>query len=117
MGADLAYTDKLKALIEISAGINLKFSDVDALTVYILEAGMKLVECESATLLIAEPDGAALRFTVVLGPSGRKDLSEFIVEKNSLAGWVFENKKPLLLNDVNKDKRFIPSFKTKQAIF
>lgn len=106
MGADLAYTDKLKALIEISAGINLKFSDVDALTVYILEAGMKLVECEAATLLIAEPDGAALRFTVVLGPSGRKDLAEFIVEKNSLAGWVFENKKPLLLNDVNKDKRF-----------
>ena len=101
----LVYTDKLKALIDISAGINLKFSDVDALMAYILESAMELIECESSSLLLAQKGGDSLRFAVALGPKGA-EAKNIVVDKNSLAGWVAQHKKPLVLSNANKDERF-----------
>lgn len=113
MGApELVYTDKLKALIDISAGINLKFSDVDALMVYILEAAMKLIECESSSLLLAQKGGDCLRFAVALGPKGA-EAKNIVVDKNSLAGWVAQHKKPLVLSNANKDERFFDRVQNK----
>ena len=109
---ELGYSDKLKALIDISAGINLKFSDVDALMAYILEAAMKLIECESSSLLLAQKGGDSLRFAVALGPKGA-EAKNIVVGKNSLAGWVAQHKKPLLLNDANKDERFFDRVQNK----
>lgn len=113
MGAnELAYTDKLKALIDVSAGINLKFSDVDALMVYILEAAMRLIECESSSLLLAQKGGDSLRFAIALGPKGA-EAKNIIVDKNSLAGWVAQNKKPLVISNANKDERFFDRVQNK----
>ena len=108
----IAYNDKLKALIDLSAGINLKVSDVDALMSYILEAAMKLIECESSSLLLAQKGGDSLRFAVALGPKGA-EAKNIVVGKNSLAGWVARHKKPLLLNDANKDERFFDRVQNK----
>lgn len=108
----IAYADKLKALIDLSAGINLKFSDVDALMAYILEAAMKLIECESSSLLLAQKGGDSLRFAVALGPKGA-EAKNIVVDKNSLAGWVAQHKKPLVLSNANKDKRFFDRVQNK----
>lgn len=95
---------KLKTLIEINARINSSYSDVDTLLVYILESAMCLVECESSSLLLVKEDGT-LRFVVALGPKGA-EAQNIPVDKNSIAGWVAENNKALIINNVSSDPRF-----------
>ena len=60
--------EKLKTLIEINGRINSNYSDVKALLVYILESAMRLVECESSSLLLVNKEDGTLRFVVALGP-------------------------------------------------
>ena len=58
--------DKLETLIEINSLINSSYSDLDALLVYILESAMRLVECESSSILLADKNGSVLYFKVAL---------------------------------------------------
>ncbi len=113
MSAEVSgYSDKLKTLIELSAGINEKFSDVDALMVYILKSAMRLIDCESSSLLLAVKGGNSLRFAVALGPKGA-EAKNIIVDKNSVAGWVAKNKKSVILNNANNDERFFDRVQNK----
>ena len=102
---DFITSDKLKALIDISARINSSYADVDALMIYILESAMQLVECESSSLLLVNDDDGSLSFAVALGPKG-EEAKNIPVDKKSIAGWVVENNKPILLNNVPDDPRF-----------
>ena len=52
MNSESLNFDKLQALIDINSRINSNYSDLNALLVYILEAAMCLVECESSSLLL-----------------------------------------------------------------
>jgi Nif-specific regulatory protein len=61
--------EQLKTLIEINGRINSNYSDINALLVYILESAMRLVHCESSSLLLNKENGS-LRFVVALGPKG-----------------------------------------------
>ena len=96
--------EQLKTLIEINGRINSNYSDINALLVYILESAMRLVHCESSSLLLAKEDGS-LRFVVALGPKGA-EAQNIPVAKNSIAGWVSENNKSLIINNVASDPRF-----------
>ena len=95
---------KLKTLIEINTRINSSYSDVNTLLVYILESAMCLVECESSSLLLVKEDGS-LRFVVALGPKGA-EAQNIPVDKQSIAGWVVEHNKSLIINNVASDPRF-----------
>ncbi len=97
--------DKLKTLIEINGRINSTYSDVNALLVYILESAMRLVECESSSLLLVNKEDDSLRFVVALGPKG-SEAKNIPVDKKSIAGWVVDNNKPVIINNVEKDSRF-----------
>lgn len=96
--------EQLKTLIEINGRINSNYSDINALLVYILESAMRLVHCESSSLLLNKDDGS-LRFVVALGPKGAEAIN-IPVAKNSIAGWVVEKNKSLILNNVASDPRF-----------
>ncbi|MFA6857795.1 MAG: sigma-54-dependent Fis family transcriptional regulator [Treponema sp.] len=97
--------DELKTLIEINSRINSDYTDIDALLVYILKSAMRLVQCESSSLLLVNNGNDNLRFAVALGPKG-DEAKNIPVGKNSIAGWVAANKQPLILNDVLGDSRF-----------
>ena len=97
--------EQLKTLIEINGRINSNYSDINALLVYILESAMRLVHCESSSLLLIHKDDETLRFVVALGPKGA-EASNIPVAKNSIAGWVAEHNKSLILNNVMADPRF-----------
>ncbi len=97
--------ERLKTLIEINGRINSTYSDVNALLVHILESAMRLVECEASSLLLVNKEDDSLRFAVALGPKGA-EAKNIPVEKNSIAGWVVDNNKPLLINKVATDPRF-----------
>ena len=96
--------DELNTLIEINNRINSNYADLDALLAYILEAAMRLVHCESSSLLLVNADGT-LRFVIALGPKGA-EAKDIPVDKSSIAGWVSSHKQPLILRDVVRDPRF-----------
>ncbi len=104
--------EKLKTLVEVNERINSSYSDVNALLVYILESAMRLVKCESSSLLLANKSDNTLRFVVALGPKGAEAMN-IAVDKNSIAGWVAENKKSLIINDVEHDPRFFATVQQK----
>ena len=96
--------EQLKTLIEINGRINSNYSDINALLVYILESAMRLVHCESSSLLLTKDDGS-LSFVVALGPKGAEAMN-IPVSKNSIAGWVSDKNKSLIINNVAGDPRF-----------
>ena len=97
--------EKLNTLVEINAWINESYADLDALLVHILESAMRLVKCEASSLLRVENE-QTLKFKVALGPAGVKVMSIPVAVKGSIAGWVVENDKSLIINDVSSDPRF-----------
>lgn len=104
--------DQLKTLIEINERINSNYSDINALLVYILESAMRLVQCESSSLLLVNNETGNLSFVVALGPKGA-EAKNIPVDKNSIAGWVVENNKPLIIKDVENDPRFFRNVQDK----
>ncbi len=98
--------EKLSALIEINALINSSYSDVSALLIYILESAMRLVECESSSILLVNKADNTLHFEVALGPKGAEAKSIPVKTKGSIAGWVYEHCQSLIINDVALDERF-----------
>ncbi|MBQ0162807.1 MAG: sigma 54-interacting transcriptional regulator [Treponema sp.] len=102
---DFIASDKLTALIEINGKINSSYSDVNALMVYILEAAMRLVECESSSLLLVNKEDGSLSFAVALGPKGA-EAKNIPVDRQSIAGWVAEHNEPALIENVAEDSRF-----------
>lgn len=97
--------EQLKTLIEINGRINSNYSDINALLVYILESAMRLVHCESSSLLLVNSEKENLNFVVALGPKGA-EAKNIPVEKKSIAGWVVENNKSIIIKNVEKDPRF-----------
>ena len=97
--------ERLKSLVELTARINEKYTDPNAMLVSILEAVMALVQCESSSILLVNNEDSSLRFMVALGPKGAA-AENIKVSKNSIAGWVVENNQSVIINDVPNDKRF-----------
>ncbi len=104
--------DKLKALIEIHTRISANYSNPSAQQIAVLESVMCLVECEASSILLRDSHSDYLHFSVALGPLGAK-VKDIPVEKNSIAGWVAENKHSLIINDVSRDARFNSYVQTK----
>lgn len=98
--------EKLSTLMEINALINSSYSDVNALLIYILESAMRLVKCESSSILLVNKADNTLHFEVALGPKGPEAKSIPVKTKGSIAGWVYENCQSLIINDVRNDPRF-----------
>jgi len=97
--------EKLSSLIEINTLINTSYSDKNALLIYILESAMRLVKCESSSLLLVNKADNTLHFEVALGPKG-PEAKSIPVSQGSIAGWVYEHKQSLIINDVPNDPRF-----------
>ena len=97
--------DKLKSLIAINTKINESYTDQNTLLISILESAMCLVECESASVLLVNKQDDNLRFVVALGPKG-PEVEKLSVSKNSIAGWVAQNNKSVIIDDVRHDRRF-----------
>ena len=97
--------EKLNSLIEINTLINTSYSDKNALLIYILESAMRLVKCESSSLILVNKADNSLHFEVALGPKG-PEAKSIPVSKGSIAGWVYEHKQSLIINDVPNDPRF-----------
>jgi putative nucleotidyltransferase with HDIG domain len=95
---------KLNSLFEITK----QFRETiypDILLEKILRSAMELIPVESGSLLLRDEDGD-LHFKVSIGKDPDKFMNKTIKPGEGVAGWVAENGKPALINDVSKDKRY-----------
>ncbi len=97
--------EKLNTLFDINARINSSYEDIDSLLVYILESAMRLVRCESSSLLLMEGRDT-LKFRVALGPKGVEVLSIPVMVENSIAGSVVKENRSIIIDDVTKHPSF-----------
>ncbi|MBI5695804.1 MAG: GAF domain-containing protein [Nitrospirae bacterium] len=89
-----------------------------------IEAATKLMEAEVGSLLLVDAQTDELYFEVALGDEGTRKMMKEIRLKigQGIAGWVAQEAKPVIINDVQNDPRFFKgadkktSFVTKNMV-
>jgi len=95
---------KLNSLFEITK----QFRETiypDILLEKILRSAMDLIQVESGSLLLRDDDGN-FQYRVHIGRDPEKFVNKFVKPGDGVAGWVAENGKPALINEVSKDRRY-----------
>lgn len=95
---------RLERLLEVSRNLSASM-EVDAFLQSVISAASELTASEVASILEANEEGAQLRFLAL--PWFHRDLlrSVKVPLEASIAGWVFQNVKPVVVPDVASDPR------------
>lgn len=80
--------------------------DLDVLLQHIVEAAQELTECEAASLLLYDADLHQLHFEAASNMVVERLGLHAVPAENSIAGWVFSERRPLLVEDALADSRF-----------
>lgn len=96
---------QLETLIIVSGMVN---SSLDPLVIRekTIEAAMRLLEAEAASLLLIDPETGELFFEVALGESKSRIKEVRLKAGQGIAGWVAQNGEPAIIHDVKSDPRF-----------
>jgi Nif-specific regulatory protein len=98
---------KFNTLIEISTLINSDYEDLNVLLTHIVESAMQLCGGDASSLLLTDKQKQELYFEVALGSKG-KDVKKYTVKVGEgIAGWVVQNQKSIMVNDVANDRRHL----------
>ncbi|MBA7529501.1 Anaerobic nitric oxide reductase transcription regulator NorR [subsurface metagenome] len=98
--------NKFDTLIEINTLINSAYTDSRDLLTKIIEFATRLTVGEASSLLLVNPENNKLYFEIALGSKG-SDVKRFSLKQGEgIAGWVYENNRSLIVNDVSTDNRF-----------
>ncbi len=99
--------EKLKTLIEITTLINSDIHDGHSLLNRILDAATRLTDGESSSLLLVDKENKKLFFEIATGPKGPAVKNFTLNMGEGIAGWVAQNNTSLIVNDVDRDNRFL----------
>lgn len=80
--------------------------DTSTLLKLIVDAAKELTNSQAAALLLYNQQRNHLYFEAATEQLRSDDTLIAIPMENSIAGWVYQNKQPLILEDANKDPRF-----------
>ncbi len=95
---------QMERLVNLSVTLNSTL-DPDRLLRFIIETAADLLECEAASILLYDEKRGELFFTSAVGTDQQK-LAEIPVPiEGSIAGTIFTQNRPLVINDVEKDPR------------
>jgi len=98
---------KFNKLIEITTLINSGYENLHILLTHIVESAMQLCGGEASSLMLADEENKALYFEVALGSRGH-EVKRFKVKiGEGIAGWVAQNNKSIITNDVANDHRHL----------
>jgi Nif-specific regulatory protein len=98
-------TNDFKEIIKISTLINSTF-DINEVLNRIMDSANRVVKAEASSLLLIDETNNTLFFHVALGVKGEEIKKYTLKMGEGIAGWVAKNSKPLLVPDVQQDKRF-----------
>jgi Nif-specific regulatory protein len=100
-----ANNKDLEEIIKISTLINSTFNINEVLN-RIMDSAKSVVKAEASSLLLIDESNNTLYFHVALGDKG-EEVKKFTLKMGEgIAGWVAKYSKPLLVPDVQSDKRF-----------
>jgi K+-sensing histidine kinase KdpD len=95
---------QLARLVEISLTLNSTL-DLDRLLLQIIDTAADLLDCEAASILLFDEQAGQLRFAASTGSDPQK-LSQIPVPlDHSIAGTIFRQNRPLVIDDVQSDPR------------
>jgi signal transduction histidine kinase len=80
--------------------------DLGVLLKLIVQAAKELISCQAAALLLYNQQRNHLYFEAATEQLRSDDTLIAIPMENSIAGWIYQNKQPLILEDATKDPRF-----------
>jgi signal transduction histidine kinase len=92
-------------LLELSTSIASTL-DIDILMQRIVDAARELTECEAASLLIYDSQDEHLHFQAATDLLEEGLGRTAVPTESSIAGWIFSNNEPLLVDDALQDPRF-----------
>ena len=101
----------LDRMIELTRDLN-NTGDSDAYLLSVLATAAELTGSEGASLLEYNQDTHDLSFRLVPWIQEEALSSARVPLEGSIAGWVYQNNKPLMINDVSKDERFYSKIDT-----
>jgi signal transduction histidine kinase len=95
---------QLARLVEISVTLNSTL-ELEPLLEYILDTAAELLDCEAASILLYDQKLHQLRFAATTGSSPKELAGISVPLDNSIAGTIFQENAPLLINDVDQESR------------
>ncbi len=96
----------LSGLVEISKFINSTL-DLDSLLMIIMEIIKHVLNAESGSLMLIDEENQEMVFRVAIGKKGKQLKEKFRLKMGQgIAGWVAKHGKPVIVDDVRKDRRF-----------
>ncbi|MDC7220425.1 MAG: sigma-54-dependent Fis family transcriptional regulator [Spirochaetales bacterium] len=98
--------DRFSKLTKINTLISSGDQSIQQLLSYIVGSASEVLGGDSASLLLVDERDDSLFFQVVLGSKSSTIRNLTISADEGIAGWVFQRKKSLIVNDVENDERF-----------
>jgi len=97
--------EQFNTLLELTKMINSSL-DLNLIVKRAIEAATNLLDSEAGRLLLIDRDTDELFFETALGGEDKKVQSMRLKKGSGIAGWVADNGRPALVNDVAEDERF-----------
>ncbi len=110
-GKLLKKVEQYEKLARISVILNSKI-ELDHLVKFIISSAAELLECEAVSILLFNQENSSLYFAESSTSDAKKLAETYVPLQNSLAGVIFLENTPLILNNVEQDPRhFLPASK------
>ena len=103
--SDSLTLKRYQQLIDLSHDLA-SILDLDVLIRRIVHVAMELVKGEAASVLLYDPATNQLFFEAMTDQHSEALIRGTNVPMTSIAGWVVQNKKPVIVDDVNTDNRY-----------
>lgn len=101
----LLESNRLNMLMRLTGQINSNL-DVENILKDIIKAVKLVMISEASSFMLYDEDTDSLKVTVPTGPATEEVSGKHIPKDHGIGGWVFTNKKPLIVNNVDEDDRF-----------
>ncbi len=104
-----------RGLVEVSALMN-KFTELEPLLQTIMATAQRVMGAEASSLMLADPASRELEMVVATSADTAGHAPpprQRVPPGRGLAGWVFQNAVPLLVEDAYADDRFFPEIDRK----
>ncbi|MDD5065694.1 MAG: HD domain-containing protein [bacterium] len=102
-------------LIEISKMLNSTIN-LDSLLNQLFVEVKKIMNVEGCSLMLVDKDTGELKVKTVKGKGSQRIKEAVIPAGKGIAGWIAAAKTPVIVNDVQKDKRFYPEMDKKTGV-
>ncbi len=97
---------KLSTLYKVGLAIN-STMEIDTLFSLIVQTTMNTLHAEFGYIILHEPDANSLRVTTLLGHEFVSPKGTLVpMKSSSVSTWVIQNRKPLLISDINETPQF-----------